>query len=65
MKNRESKTIKKTATALVVTVEKFQKDSLTDYQTQGDCKPYTKCRTSSIPRRLVECLSGYKDIKIC
>ena len=63
MKNRESKTIKKTATALVVTVEKFQKDSLTDYQTQGDCKPYTKCRTSSIPRRLVECLSGYKDIK--
>jgi|GEM_PF-3179606 len=63
MKNRESKTIKKTATALVVTVEKFQKDSLSDYQTQGDCKPYTKCRTSSIPRRLVECLSGYKDIK--
>jgi hypothetical protein len=63
MKNRKSKTIKKTATALVVTVEKFQKDSLTDYQTQGDCKPYTKCRTSSIPRRLVECLSGYKDIK--
>lgn len=63
MKNRESRTIKKTATALVVTVEKFQKDSLSDYQTQGDCKPYTKCRTSSIPRRLVECLSGYKDIK--
>lgn len=63
MKNRKSKTIKKTATALVVTVEKFQKDSLTDYQTQGDCKPYTKCRTSSLPRTPVECLSGYKDIK--